>query len=468
MRQPDTLILGLGRFGGGLAAARFLLRQGRALRIADKAGAESLADAVSALQGEPDVTWCLQREDEALLDGVERVIVNPAIPDPHPLLVAARARGLAIAQEVNLFLEHYPGRVVLVTGTNGKSTTTTLLAKALDFAGMPVLAGGNIGTSLLDAESSWRSDQIAVLEISSFQLERLDQARHRVHGAVLVRITRDHLDRHGSLANYHRAKSVAAAVAEHFVVHAQDDPVASSFATPARRRILVSRRPPATGELGCENDWLVARLPEFTGRLCHAQALRLLGDFHRENVLAAAGAALLLGAAPHRLALGLCEQRPLPYRLQLLLTRDGKRLYDNAVSTEIESTESAVRTLSGPIHWVGGGKSKDGDYARVAAALVDRIASAHLFGNAARPLELEFAGRIPVCRHERVEQALASAWERAARGECVLFSPAFASFDQYPNFRARAQEFHAWARRLQELGPARADQSACGTESAAQ
>lgn len=443
-----ALVLGLGRFGGGREAVRFLAREGVAVRIADRSKGPDLDESRATLADVDGLDWQLGREDEALLDGVDLVVVNPAIPDQHPLLAAARARGVALTQEVNLFLEAYPGRVVAVTGTNGKSTTTTLLHRALTRAGVPALMGGNIGQSLLAAHGEWRPDQIAVLEISSFQLERVDPARHRVHGAVITRVGKDHLDRHGTLQVYHAAKGRAAALADAFLVHAADDPVACAFATPAPTRVtFAATAPPATARAGVADSWLWLAPAGADGRprrLLHQDALLLPGDFQRENVLAAATAACLLGAALPPVAMAMATARPLPFRLQLLGAPGGVRIYDNAVSTEVESTRSALSALTGPVHWVGGGKSKDGDYQTVADGVLPAIASAHLFGAAAEPLARCLRGRIPVTVHERSLQALDAAVAAARPGEAVLFSPAFASFDQYPNFRVRALEFHHW------------------------
>jgi len=175
----------------------------------------------------------------------------------------------------------------------------------------------------------------------------------------------------------------------------------------------------------------------------HEDALRLLGAFQVENVMAASLAARLLGGTTTGIGLAMATAAPLPFRLQLLATRDGVRIYDNGVSTEVESTRSALQALRGRVHWLGGGKSKDGDYRAVADAVAPHIASAHLFGAAAQPLAAALAGRVPVTVAERLPAAYRSALAAAAPGEALLWSPAFASFDQYPNFRARAQEFHA-------------------------
>ncbi len=440
-----TLLLGLGRFGGGREAARFLHRHGHSLRIADKAAAEQLEESVQALAGLAGIDWCLGREDLDLLEGVELLVANPGVPDRHPLLKAAHELGIAISQEVNLFLEHFPGKVVLITGTNGKSTTTTLLQNVLERCAIPCLAGGNIGKSLLACEAEWSAEQVAILEISSFQLERIDTERHRVSGTVLTRITEDHLDRHGSLEVYQRAKARAALVAEDFLVHGAADPVACSFESPAIRRIQFLREASREAELSLHSDYVTDRegLP-----VVHADALELIGRFHLDNVMAAHAAATELGADRHRAGLGLASTRPLPFRLQeLARLPGGVRIFDNSVSTALESTLSAIEALRGPIHWVGGGKSKDDRFAECAEALGPQLVSAHLFGASAGPMARAFGEcepELPTTEQRNLQEALASARKVARSGEAILFSPAFASFDQFANFRARAEAFHAW------------------------
>ncbi len=449
---PGTAVLvhGLGRFGGGREALRHLWRRGCRVRVADRSDGPDHQAVQKSLRELHGVDWQLGREDEALLDGIDVLVVNPAVPDAHALLVAARARGIAVTQETDLFLAAYPGRVVAITGTNGKSTTSTLLHSALRRAGLDALLGGNIGRSLLADEGLWRQDQIAVLEISSFQLERLDP-RRRVHGAVFTRVTVDHLDRHGSLSAYHAAKARLAAIADEFVVHGAADDVAARFPTGARRRLVFADAVPAPGSAGLAGDFLAVRIgdgpPE---RLVHRTALRMLGDFQVENALAAALAARLCGAPPHDIGLALAIAPPLPFRLQLIAVKNGVRVYDNGVSTEVQSTMAALTTLAQQVergqrlHWIGGGKSKDGNYAAVADAVAPHLASAHLFGAAGAPLGELLAGRVPTTVGRTLAEAIAAAFAAAAAGDAILFSPAFASFDQYPNFRARAQEFHRW------------------------
>lgn len=460
-----VLVHGLGRFGGGREAVRYLARAGCRVRVADKSDGADLNTVRESMQDLPALEWHLGREDEALLDGIEVFVANPAIPDQHPLLQAAKRAGLAITQEADLFLAAYPGTVVAVTGTNGKSTTSTLLHGALRRAGVDALLGGNIGNSLLADQGLWSKQQVAVLEISSFQLERLAPHR-RVHGAVFTRVLKDHVDRHGSLRSYQLAKSRLAAIATDFVVHAADDPVATSYASDARRRLVFAAAPPAPRSTGLLDGYIATRLENGPADLVvHTAALRLLGHFQVENVMAASTAARCLGADAPAVGLAMATASPLPFRLQLVALRDGVRVFDNGVSTEVESTRSALAAIDGRIHWVGGGKSKDGDYATVAEAVVPRLASAHLFGASAAPLAAAIGERIPTTVHTTLQQALASAFLAARSGDAVLFSPAFASFDQYPNFRARALEFHAWLRAANapsSAASARAEGSSAG------
>lgn len=454
--MSTALVLGLGRFGGAVAASRFLHRRGFRLRIADRCTTEQLAESRAALD-DLEVDWCLGRQDEGLLSGIDMVVVNPAVPPDHPLLRLAERRGIQCTQEMNLFLEAYPGRVVAVTGTNGKSTTSTLLHAALRRGRVDALLGGNIGTSLLADSESWRASQVAVLEVSSYQLERLEPKRHHFHGVLLTRIGRDHLDRHGSVEAYRAAKARAAAAARQFLVHLAADPVAAGFPSPCRLRVACGRGRADPGSVGEAGGWLLdrlgpaaARIPE-DGRLLHVRALRLLGDFHVENALLAAAGARLSGADPHAAALGIATCPPLPFRLQLHGILDGIRIYDNGVSTELESTRSALQTLTGPVHWVGGGKSKDGDLQRVADALAPHLSSAHVFGAVAGRLGRLLADRVPTTVHGSLRSALDASLAAASPGESVLFSPAFTSFDQYANFRSRAQDFHRWAENRVEL-----------------
>jgi len=445
-----ALLLGLGRFGGGVAAARYLLREGADVRIADRCGPQTLSRSMEHLGEHARIEWCLGREDPALLRGVDLVVANPAVSEDNPVLQESQEHGVEITQEVNLFLDAYPGLVVLVTGTNGKSTTATLLASALRAGGLSVLLGGNIGNSLLEARSQWQTEQVAVVEISSFQLERVCPDQHRVRGSVLTRITEDHLDRHGSVAAYRAAKARAAYLADGFLVHRAGDGACALLSNDRAERITYTTGAPEPGQLGVRDGWLWAELRNDHGPILHPDALLLCGNFQIENVLAASAAACMLGVGRHAAATGMCQVQPLPHRLQLIQTLDGVRIYDNGVSTQMESTMMALDSITGPVHWIGGGKTKGGDLLRFMPALRSAIASAHLFGSIAADLAAALEQTVPTTVHEHLEDALDAALEPARAGEAILFSPAFSSHDQFVNYAARAQRFHAWVERRRQ------------------
>ena len=454
----NVLVHGLGRFGGGREATRHLLRQGCNVRVCDGSRSDELLAVQASFKPAKrpsgtnssgtsgNLDWQLGREDIALLEGIDLVVTSPAVPDHNPLRQEALARGIPCTQECELLLAAYPGRVVAITGTNGKSSTATLLHRGLVAAGFDSLLGGNIGHSLLADVADWRKDQVAVLEVSSFQLERF-AAHRRVYGAVFTRLGSDHIDRHGTLANYHAAKARLAGCATEFMLHAADDPVANTFDTQAKQRGYFSTEPPGPGSAGIEHGYArVRKHRDAAVTILHQNAMRLLGDFQVENVLAASLAAIWLGADAHRVGLSLATAAPLPFRLQLLTTVSGVHVYDNGVSTQLESTRLALMTLAQDrrVHWLGGGKSKDGDHSGMAKMVAQHAASAHVFGAAAKPMAA--LSSIPTTSHEFLRDALPAALAAARPGDAVLFSPAFASFDQYPNFRARALEFHSLLR----------------------
>jgi UDP-N-acetylmuramoylalanine--D-glutamate ligase len=441
-----VLVHGLGRFGGGREATRFLLRRGCRVRVADKSDSSEL-QAIRETLDSGQLDWQLGREDLGLLDDIDLVVTSPAVPDHNELLAEVHARGIPRTQECEMFLAAYPGRVIGITGTNGKSSTTSLLHRGLVASGLDSLIGGNIGHSLLADEADWRASQVAVLEISSFQLERFAEHR-RVHGAIFTRVGSDHIDRHGSLQRYQAAKGRLATAATDFIIHAADDPVANSFNSQARLRGYYASDAPGPCSAGIEDGFVTVRTDQEHGQpILHREALQLLGDFQLENIMAASLAASWLGASAHPLGLALATAAPLPFRLQLLAQIQGIQIFDNAVSTEVESTRQALATLSNKnmrLHWIGGGKSKDGNYERVAKVVSEYASTAHVFGAARDP----FSERCTITntRHENLRDALQAAMDCALPGDAILFSPAFASFDQYPNFRARALEFHSLLR----------------------
>ncbi len=442
-RAGLAAVWGLGRFGGGEAAAYELLRRGHRLRIIDRRSFEDLAPglvrlAASIGSSDPrDID--VQGEHEGALADVDLLCVNPGVRPEHPLLAAAKARGIACTQELDLFLEAYPGRVTAVTGTNGKSSTTSMLARALEAATRrPVLAGGNIGGSLLELRRAWRADQDCVLEISSFQASRLNLERRPLSGLVLPYLGSDHLAWHGSRAAYHAAKlRLLEGLREGGPALLGGRGPREDGACDPRLHLLT-----ATDEPTITTEGLV-----YGGRLVLARCdLSVAGSFQLENARLALALVARYGLDVERAARGLRGYTGLPHRLVEVGVRNGIRFFDNGVSTTVDSTLSALRSLvpEGRVHWVGGGRSKgEGLEAHCDAA---RLAtSAQLFGEVGPDLARAMAAAgLRARAHAKLRDALEAALATSRHGDVILFSPAFSSFDQYPNFEVRAQSAVAW------------------------
>ena len=446
-RGPDldglpVTVMGLGLFGGGVESARWLARRGARVTVTDLRDAATLAESVEALRG-VDVRFALGGHDERDFTGAHTVVANPAVAPGHPLLAAARAAGARVTSETALFLGACPARAVLVTGTQGKSSTAHAAHALLVASGVPAHLGGNIGRSLLGALDVLGPDDVVVLELSSYQLEGLPpqgELRPRTAAIGVVNVLADHLERHGSVAAYEAAKARILELAGDdtwIVLNGQDERVGRW--RPARGRAL---------RYGLGEDFeLGLRAGHFVlgaERLGRADDVRLAGEFQRANALCALGLARAVGAPPAALARALPQLTGLEHRLQELGRRGGHRVVDNGVSTTPDSTLSAVLALDAPLCLLLGGQAKALPLDELAARSRGRVARAIAFGASAAELAAPLrAAGLEVHERARLADAVALAYGCMAPGEVLLFSPAAASFDAYRNFRDRALAFRA-------------------------
>ncbi len=444
----SVLVMGLGAFGGGAGAARYLAERGARVRATDQRAAHELGPALEQLAGLP-VEFTLGEHRRADFERAELVIANPAVAPSDPLLARARAAGARISSEIELFLEACPARVAAITGTQGKSSTTSMCAQLLRHCGFETHLGGNIGGSLLASLPAMRAEHAVALELSSYQLEALaqpEQLAARVEAVCIVNVLPDHLERHGSLAAYAAAKrrildllapggtAVLPAVDAH----------ASAWQPPRGRSLRCWPHPPPAAERA-HALWIEdGRFRSASADFGAAEDLRLPGAFQRDNALAALGLAHALGCAPERLARALPQLRGLPYRLEDLGLHAGHRVIDNGVSTTPDSTISALRALAEPCALLCGGKAKDLPLDELVQLARERVRIALCFGEAAPQFAERFAAagvEAHACRELR--SAVALAFERMRAGETLLFSPAAASFDAYRNFEQRVRDFRA-------------------------
>jgi UDP-N-acetylmuramoylalanine--D-glutamate ligase len=424
-----ALVIGLGLFGGGVAAVRHLVRCGAAVTVTDLRDARALAPSLQALDGLPvryrlGGQWC---EDVAQAD---LVVANPGVPEDCPLLVEARKRDIPITAELNLFVAACPTpNIVGVTGTNGKSTTAAMTAAMLEATGTPTWLGGNIGRSLLDHLDAIGPDDHVVLEISSFQLEALRATAWSPKVAVFTTFTANHLDRHKTMDAYLDAK----------------------------REIYLHQSAGDTCVLGADDPAVMELAAEIPGHVVAAGTtahdpltpadVPLPGAHNLANAAMAAAAARAAGADDAAIIAGLRRFRGLPHRLELVSERGEVRWYNDSIATNPESVYVALDAIQGPIHWIGGGAGKDLDLRPLCHRLARRIDTAWCIGregaNIARLLKVFRGPRRTPAIHDvgTLEAAVEQIAAVAGPGHTVLLAPACASFDQYANFAARGDAF---------------------------
>jgi UDP-N-acetylmuramoylalanine--D-glutamate ligase len=439
--RPLAVIVGLGRTG--VSCARHLLRRGYDLAATDSRAEPPGLGAFRELA--PLARVRTGGFDTALLDGAALVVASPGVSLAEPIFAAARARGIDVAGDIELFARVATAPTVAITGTNGKSTVTTLLGRMAARAGLRTAVGGNLGTPALELLDSV-DPQLYVLELSSFQLEAVHSLR-LVAGAVL-NVTSDHMDRYEGMAAYAAAKARIFMHCDTAVVNL-DDEWAAAMVAPPQRAVGFSLR------AGTAARWSIATQPDGTtwltrdGKTLLASAeMRLAGLHNVANALAA----LALGeAAGLDIAAMLEELREFPglaHRSQWVAEVRGVRYVNDSKGTNVGATLAAVAGMPGTLVVIAGGDGKNQDFAPLAPAFAGRVRLAVLIGRDAPALAAALDGACPVARCESLEQAVTVAASAAQPGDTVLLSPACASLDMFRDYTHRGDVFAASVRRL--------------------
>ncbi len=434
-----SLVVGLGATGA--AVARYLAARGERVRVIDsRASPPGLDELRTAV---PGVDVSLETLDERWLDGASRVLLSPGLPYDLPLAVEARRRGLAVIGDIELFALAARAPVIAVTGSNGKSTVTTLTSKILESQGLRAPAGGNLGPPALDLLEG--EADAYVLEISSFQMETTDSLAPLA--AAVLNISADHLDRHGTIERYAELKEKLLQAAEHAVVNVDDDHVA---AMGARHERVV----PFSVQTELEHGYsiVVQRGERWLARdrkpLLPSEELGIRGTHNEGNALAAlaltAELTTDLGAALEVLR----TFGGLPHRCQRVAERNGVTFIDDSKGTNVGATLAALHGFAGPLVLIAGGLSKGQDLAPLAEGARGKLRAAVLIGAAADELERVLAPLCTTVRAASMDEAVARAAGLARSGDTVLLSPACASQDMFRDYRERGELFAQAAQRL--------------------
>ncbi len=442
-----VLVLGLG--DSGLSALRWLARRGARLRVADTRAAPPALATLRAEQ--PGLAPVLGPFDATLLEDMDAVVASPGVALGEPVLAAARERAIEVVGDVEVFAREVArratgARVLGITGTNGKSTVTALAGAMGKCAGYRTVVAGNIGLPVLDAIDSpqGREAELFVLELSSYQLETTTSLA--LDAAAMLNLTQDHLDRHGSMEGYARAKERIFARAGTRVVN-RDDPMSLAMAGGERTYSFGLGVPQGDGEWGMDASRAVLR--RGSEELLPTAQMAMKGLHNAANALAAHALLSAIDAPSAPLVLAMREFQGLRHRVELVAERPGVRFYDDSKGTNVGATVAALRGFVAPVVLIAGGDGKGQDFAPLAPVVKAHARAVVLLGRDAGALAAALVHTgVPIERVETMRQAVEAANRSAQAGDAVLLSPACASLDMFRNYGHRGEVFAEAARAI--------------------
>ncbi len=469
-RDRTVAVVGLGV--SNLAVMRYLANRGARLVGFDRKSEEDLGGVVDQLR-DLGARLVLGPDYLERLDGQwDAVFLTPGMPKNIPVLTALRSRGVPFCSEIGLFFSLCRAPVIGITGSSGKTTTTSLVGEMLKQGSRPVYVGGNIGTPLLEIVESIPDDAWVVLELSSFQLEMVDQSPHI---AVITNVTPNHLDLHGTMEAYVAAKKRIykfQQAADAAVFNADDPTTRAMMAEAPGRRLAFSRRQALDYGAWLDGRHIVARTrndarpptkasTDATGPgsraavVCTLDDIRLPGWHNVENVLAAVAVASFCGIEEDRIRRAIRQFSGVPHRLELVAEWRGVRFYNDSIATSPARAAAGIRSFDEPVVLIAGGYDKKLPFDELAEALPGRVHTVVLLGATAADIEraiLAHAGAAAprIVHAAGLEEAVAHARLAARPGDVVLLSPACASYDMFPNFEVRGHRFRELVRRFAE------------------
>jgi len=446
LRNKRVLVVGLARTG--VATALFCAARGAHVTATDTRAENELGETIAELRKAGVALELGGHREEIVMDS-DLIIPSPGVPANAPLLQFARAKGVTIWSEIELAARFLKGRLVGITGSNGKTTTTSLIEHTLKNAGFSTILAGNIGTPLISCVEKTSENTITVAELSSFQLELIETFRPNI--SVFLNLTPDHLDRHHTLESYGAAKARIfenQTEADSAVLNA-DDPGTTPYA-PAKPQVFwFSRKQRVAQGAFVKESEILFRREGAEETILKLTDIPLAGAHNVENVLAAAAATRLAGAEPAAIAKGVRSFAGVEHRLEFVAEIGGVRYYNDSKATNVDATLKALDSFPGRILIILGGKDKGSDYTLLRAPLREKAILALLIGAAADKIEKQIAGSVAIEQAGTLERAVETAAHAARAGDVVLLAPACASFDQFQNYEHRGQVFKELVHQLE-------------------
>jgi UDP-N-acetylmuramoylalanine--D-glutamate ligase len=439
LKDKRVLVVGLGK--SGVASAQFLQASGAKVTVSDSKSPEQLASEIPALL-ERGIAVETGGHGERTFRGQDLIVVSPGVPAESAPLLQARLQGVLIIGEIELAAQFLQGRIVAITGSNGKTTTTTLTGEILAASGFPVAVGGNIGTPAISLVDQTTPGSFVVLEVSSFQLETIQTFRPFI--SAILNITPDHLDRHRTIEAYVDAKSRIFENQKEgdFCVLNADDAAANALTGRARCPVLhFSRRTEVPAGAFVRNGRILVRDGAREQEILPVEEITLQGAHNLENVLAAVCIARLAGCPAEKIRQAVQAFRAVEHRLEFVAEIAGVRYFNDSKATNVDATIKALESFPANVHLILGGKDKGSDYSVLNRLLRERVKRVYTIGAAAEKIssQIQQAAEIDPCG--TLAMAVRRASVLAQPGDVVLLAPACASFDQFQSYEHRGRVF---------------------------
>jgi UDP-N-acetylmuramoylalanine--D-glutamate ligase len=439
LKNKRVLVVGIGR--SGIASALFLQSRGAQVTVSDAKSEDQLREEIPVLL-DHGIAVETGRHGERTFQNQDLIVVSPGVPADAQPLAQARALGEQVIGEIELAAEFLTGPIIAITGSNGKTTTTMLVGEILAKAGVKTLVGGNIGKPAISLVEQATPESVTVLEVSSFQLETIRKFRPKV--AVVLNVTPDHLDRHGTFEAYAAAKArIFENQREHdFVVLNADDATCVAMAEDAKPQVFWFNRKHEVQQGTFVRQGIVhLQRDGAEHEIMPVSEIPLKGAHNVENVLAAICAAELMGCSPDVIRNAIREFKAVEHRLQYVASIRGVEYYNDSKATNVDATIKALESFAGNIHLILGGKDKGSDYTVLNALLRERVKCVYTIGAAAEKIEKHIAGAAKIVSSGTMQAAVSQASANAQSGDIVLLAPACASFDQFQNYEHRGRVF---------------------------
>jgi len=438
LQGKKIVVIGMGRTG--IATAAFLGLRGARVAVTDEKPREAWDERFARIAREK---WLeIGSYDAEILNGADMVIPSPGVPPYNDILAEAVRKKVPVMSEIELAYRFLKKPMIAVTGTNGKTTATSLLGEILAGAGKRVFVGGNIGNPLIEFAGTAQNEDFVVAEISSFQLQWVEKFHPFI--AILLNVTCDHVDYHGSFEAYRSIKALIFAnqnAADYAILNAEDAEQKSMAPHIGAKIALFSSAKEIQRGMHLRGDDLIFKSFDGSEEMYPRSMIKLPGLHNVENIMAAVMAARFCGCGRESIVNAVAGFRGLPHRIEYAGEKKGVKFYDDSKGTNVGSVVRALDTFTEPVILLLGGRDKDGDFDTLQPLLTKKTKKVILFGEARERIAAMIGPEVPAEKRRTLREAVESAYRNAAEGDIVLLSPGCASFDEFKNYKERGDFF---------------------------